>query len=469
MPGLWVFTRKSDNTPKARFCVGGHHQILGQNYFQNKNYCAVLSSRDNRILLALAASEGFQVYQTDIIQAFLHGKLSDVDIYIKPPARFPAPPNTTLKLKKAIYGLHQAPIKFKQELIQWFQEQQYTPANEAKTIWIKRVDDKLLIHALYADDFLHFTNSSSLYQQFQKAFRSKFDIKTRHVQLYLGNQITVDQTKLSVQINQSQYIDDLLQRFEMTNCNPVSTPMIQRLSEKSEPLTPQEHNQYRNLIGSMLYLSCWTRPDIAFAVSELSRFVSSPCQIHMLAAKHLLRYLKGTKDLGLQFTKPKDQSSRNQTNILWGFVDSDWAGCPLTRRSTTGYVLMLNGAAVAWKSKRQPIVALSTAEAEFVAASSMIQETIYIRTLLHNLGYSQTAPTIIYEDNATCLKWANGAVGGTDRAKHIDLRQHFIHEALEKKIVHLQNIKGTENVADILTKPLVKAKFIPFRNTLMGI
>jgi hypothetical protein len=179
-------------------------------------------------------------------------------------------------------------------------------------------------------------------------------------------------------------------------------------------LTPQEHNQYRNLIGSMLYLSCWTRPDIAFAVSELSRFVSSPCQIHMLAAKHLLRYLKGTKDLGLQFTKPKDQSSRNQTNILWGFVDSDWAGCPLTRRSTTGYVLMLNGAAVAWKSKRQPIVALSTAEAEFVAASSMIQETIYIRTLLHNLGYSQTAPTIIYEDNATCLKWANGAVGGTD-------------------------------------------------------
>jgi RNA binding exosome subunit len=183
-------------------------------------------------LLALAASEGFQVYQTDIIQAFLHGKLSDVDIYIKPPARFPAPPNTTLKLKKAIYGLHQAPIKFKQELIQWFQEQQYTPANEAKTIWIKRVDDKLLIHALYADDFLHFTNSSSLYQQFQKAFRSKFDIKTGHVQLYLGNQITVDQTKLSVQINQSQYIDDLLQRFEMTNCNPVSTPMIQRLSEK---------------------------------------------------------------------------------------------------------------------------------------------------------------------------------------------------------------------------------------------
>ncbi len=165
---------------KARFCVGGHRQILGQDYFLNKNYCAVLSSRNNRILLALSAAEGYSVYQTDV-QAFLHGKLDDVDIYIKPPARYPCPPNHVLKLKKAIYGLHQAPVKFKQEVIDWFKLQGFTAANDAETIWFKRANDRVLIHALYADDFLHFTNCSVLYQDFQKQFRRKFDVKTGSV------------------------------------------------------------------------------------------------------------------------------------------------------------------------------------------------------------------------------------------------------------------------------------------------
>ena len=122
LPGIWVFSRKRDGTPKARFCVGGHRQIVGQEYFPFKNYCAVLSSRDNRILLALAASENYTVYQTDVVQAFLHGKLEDANVYIKPPARYPCPEGNVLKLQRAVYGLHQAPIKFKQELIEWFKK-----------------------------------------------------------------------------------------------------------------------------------------------------------------------------------------------------------------------------------------------------------------------------------------------------------------------------------------------------------
>ena len=124
----------------------------------------------------------------------------------------------------------------------------------------------------------------------------------------------------------------------------------------------------------------------------------------MTAAKHLLRYLKGTRSLGLKYSKPKDDGPRNHSNILWGYVDSDWAGCPSTRKSTTGYVLMLNGAAISWKSKLQTIVALSTAEAEMVAASSMIQEVIYLRKLLDNLGFTQSKPTSICEDNITLYK-----------------------------------------------------------------
>jgi hypothetical protein len=134
LPGLWIFTRKRDGTPKARFCVGGHRQIMGRNCFPNKNYCAVLSSRDNHILFALAAAEGYTVYQTDVIQAFLHGKLDDADIYINSSARYPCPAGMVLKLLKAIYGLIQAPVKFKQEVIDWFKGNGCLAANDAQTI-----------------------------------------------------------------------------------------------------------------------------------------------------------------------------------------------------------------------------------------------------------------------------------------------------------------------------------------------
>ena len=328
----------------------------------------------------------------------------------------------------------------------------------------------VIIHALYADDFLHFTNNKALYQDFQKQFKRRFDVKTGSVGVYLGNQISVDHAKLTVDLNQTEYVRELLERFNMTSCLPVSTPMVQRLSMQNsgEKLSADDQVSYRDMVGSLLYLACWTRPDISFAVSELSRFVSAPGQIHMQAVKHLLRYLKGTSDLSLRYSKPKNSGPMDRTNVLWGFVDSDWAGCQDSRRSTSGYTLMLNGAAVSWKSKRQPVVALSTAEAEFIAASSMVQEVIYARRLLERLGFPQTDPTPIFEDNTTCIKWAGGAVGGTDRAKHIDLREHFVHEAQSNKVLQLVPVDSADNVADLLTKPLLKAAFLPLRKRIMG-
>ena len=471
LPGIWVFTRKRDNSAKARFCIGGHRQILGQDYFPNKNYCAVLSSRDNRLLLAIAAAESYHVYQTDIVQAFLHGILDDVDIYIKPPERYPCPFGFILKLLKAIYGLHQGPVKFKQEVITWFKAHGYVSANDAETIWLIR-DQKgsVLIHALYADDFLHFTNDKILFKSFVKEFKRKFEVKSGAVAVYLGNRIVVEADKLSVHLDQTQYVDELLERFGMKECNTESTPMVSRLTDKDpEKLDKNEHELYQNMVGSLLYLACWTRPDISFAVSELSRFVSSPGSSHMKAVKHLLRYLRGSREMGLNYSRPSNHGPMDKPNVLWGFVDSDWAGCQDTRRSTSGFTLMLNGAAVSWKSKRQTVVALSSAEAEFVAASSLVQEVIYTRRLLEKLGFSQTEPTVIYEDNRTCIAWSEGSVGGSDRAKHIDLREHFVHDAVQAKVLKLEAIASADNVADLLTKPLSKAPFQLLRKPLMGL
>ena len=183
LPGIWIFSRKRDGTAKARFVVGGHRQIEGKDYFADQTYTAVLASRDNRILLSLAAAEGWMIAQSDIVQAFLHGVLDDATLFIQPPARYPCPPNRVLRLRKAVYGIHQAPLKFKREVVTWFRDNHYVPANAAETIWILRVPvrngkDKVLVHAVYADDLLHFYNDVQLFTHFTTEYKKKFEVKT---------------------------------------------------------------------------------------------------------------------------------------------------------------------------------------------------------------------------------------------------------------------------------------------------
>ena len=153
-------------------------------------------------------------------------------------------------------------------------------------------------------------------------------------------------------------------------------------------------------------------------------------------------------------------------NLLTAFVDADWAGDPDSRRSTTGYVLLINGAAIAWKSKRQSVIALSSAEAEFVAASTLVQEITYCRKLLEALGFPQPFATSVAEDNATAISWSEGSVGGSDRAKHIDLREHYVHDAVAQGVLKLIKVSTEDNLADLLTKPLPKERFLVLRKRL---
>ncbi len=183
-------------------------------------------------------------------------------------------------------------------------------------------------------------------------------------------------------------------------------------------------------------------------MSDLSRIVFDPestgeSHAGRQAYYGVLRYLKGSKDLGLPYTRPLVDS----LDRLWGCVDSDWAGCADTRKSTTGYILVLNRATVSSKSKRQKVVALSLAEAKFMAASSLVQEVIYIRKLLTNLGFPLINATEIGEDNHTCIAWSEISVGGSNRGKQIDLRQHIVHNAVQDKVLSLRVIKSEDNVA----------------------
>jgi hypothetical protein len=274
----------------------------------------------------------------------------------------------------------------------------------------------------------------------------------------------------SITVSQNKYVIDLLTRFNMLNCAPVATPIApgEKLTRSMSPSTDLEREQmatlpYRRLVGGLLYLSVCTRPDISTAVNSVARFMADPGELHWRAAKRILRYLSGTRDLRITF------SSRVKVPLLTvtAYSDADWGGNLDTRRSTTGYVFFIFNGPVSWSSRTQPTVALSTAEAEYMAVSAAVQEAIWLRNLLSELGFQQKLPTTIFEDNQGCIKMAENPVINP-RSKHIDLRHHYIRERVADGSVALAYCPTAEMVADLLTKGLAHEAFTYLRNKLMG-
>jgi hypothetical protein len=454
-------------------CLRGDWQKEGVDFFKYKTYSAVLNSRENRTLYALAAANKWHMFSSDITQAFTYGKL-DVPLFCHPPPGFGCPPGTVLSLNYCLYGAKQAPACFKGVSTEFMKSEGFTAVNDSQTVWIKTHGSSVLINAWFVDDVHHCTNDLAMYRSFRKRFEKRFDLKSDdHIDVYLGNRLLHDREKGTVTVSQEHYLLACLEKYGLANCNGVDKPITTRLTIQDQPETANVTDQepYRAMVGSLLYLSNWTRPDISFAVSELSRFVSNPGKPHLEAAKRVFRYLKKTMHLGLVFRSSASLPGLPEipSNTLWGYVDSDWAGCPDSRRSTSGFVFMLNGAAISWRSKRQPTVALSSAEAEFISASAMVQEVIYLRKFLGNLGFPQTLPTSVFADNETCIAWSEGSVGGSERAKHVDLRMHFVHEARAAGHLQLHKIDSKLNCADILTKASTPPDvFTELRRRIMG-
>mmetsp|Transcript_90100 Transcript_90100/g.131860 ORF Transcript_90100/g.131860 Transcript_90100/m.131860 type:complete len:269 (+) Transcript_90100:335-1141(+) len=227
---------------------------------------------------------------------------------------------------------------------------------------------------------------------------------------------------------------------------------------------PHFHAQYRGIVGSLGWIVGMTRPDCSFAHASLSRFVQYPGPVHMQAALRVLAYFSGTIDQCLVFTRP-GIASRDH-NRLWGWVDVDYAGCQDTRRSHTGYVLMLNGAAISWRSKRQATVSLSSAESEFIAASQCGQEVVYLREILKGFGAEQDNCTRVFEDNQACIPMSENTVH-RERSRHIDMRKYYVRELVEEKLIKLMPCGTQEITADALTKSLPYPSLRTHRNTML--
>jgi hypothetical protein len=245
--------------------------------------------------------------------------------------------------------------------------------------------------------------------------------------------------------------------------------------DSPEEVDPKLQSMYRAIVGSLMYLYQWTRPDLGFAVTFLSRYLHKPGEKHMLAAKHVLRYLKGTIDLGIKYTRdPERLHTRDQQlNVLYALSDSDFAGCKDTFRSTSGYMILMNGGVVAYYSGRQTTVALCTAMAETIALAKLVVKIKHMRVILFELKCQQQQETMInstcvWVDNSAAIAVATGNDFTHETVKHVTVKVRFIQECVQRKIILISYIKTSKNIADIMTKQSAGPQFAQHRDYALG-
>lgn len=272
---------------------------------------------------------------------------------------------------------------------------------------------------------------------------------------YLGIKIDYNYHKHEMKLSQTRYIESLANKYSIQNSKLYTTPMETNLKiDKAEQCVSDI--KYKNIIGALLYISSSTRPDISQSVNYLSRYQNSYNETHFKYALRILKYLYLTKNLSLRYQRNKN------AEIINCYVDADWAGDHIDRKSTSGYVISLYGNVIDWKSRKQKCVTKASTYAEYVALSEAVSELKYIRELLKIFGINLIDPIRIYEDNSGAINIANFG-NFTKNSKHIEIHYRYVHESVKENLVEVIKINSDDNIADIFTKSLCKVKFEKFR------
>lgn len=458
----WVYKTKLNaegkvDKHKARLVAKGYKQEYGIDY---KEVFAPVARHDTiRLVLALAAQNSWPIFQLDVKSAFLQGELQE-SVYVDQPQGYvqQGKENKVYKLRKALYGLKQAPRAWYSRIAAYFSRSGFHQCPYEHTLFVKSgCTGELLIVCLYVDDLIFTGSSSTMFDDFKQSMMNEFEMSDLGLMHYfLGYEVA--QNSAGIFISQKKYVREILERFQMTNCNSVGTPVELGLKlTKDHEGKKVDSTLYKQIVGSLMYLT-GTRPDIMHAVSLISRYMETPTELHLLAAKRILRYLQGTISFGILYEK-------GESFGLLGFTDSDYAGDQDDRRSTSGYAFIMGSGAVSWSSKKQQIVTLSTTEAEFVAAAACASQAIWLRRLLEELGFHQNSPTPVYCDNTSAIKLSkNPVLHG--RSKHIDVRYHFLRDLANDGTIDLIYCKSEDQIADIFTKPLKLDVFVKLRRLL---
>lgn len=451
----WVFKKKfdSDNkvTYRARLVAKGFTQKAGIDY--QETFSPVIRHSTLRLLFAISVQLDMDITHLDVKTAFLNGHLKE-SIFMHLPEGFPINnSNKVLKLRKAVYGLKQSSLAWYKRVEEILCKSGFRKCKLEPCVFVKNhSDNKKTIVGLYVDDFLVYSNCKTESDNLIEILSQKFKIKNLgQVRNYLGMRVNINKSTNVITLDQEQYINQLLEKFDMSECHAVETPIECKLNVDKSNVC-EEKLPYQKLIGSLMYLAVLTRPDISYSVSYLSQFNNCYSYVHWNYAKRILKYLSQTKTYCLKYSKESAE--------VVGFVDADWASDATDRRSYTGFCFTKSGAVISWESKKQRTVALSICEAEYMAMSEACREAIYLQKLEFEIigSYSKI---VMYNDSQSALKLANNDQSHK-RSKHIDTRYHFIREVLRNDIIEARYLSTANMPADLLTKGLPAVKHYKF-------
>ena len=449
------------NKYKVRLVILGNMQVEGRDY--SETFAPVMKYQSLRTILALACEEGMHVHQMDVKTAFLNGDLEE-EVYMEQPDHLEKknPKQKVWKLKKALYGLKQAPRAWNKRLHEFLEAQGFTRSLYDTAIYVRGEKEERVILSVYVDDLLIVSKNLESVEAVKNQLKREFEmVDFGEASSILGIQITRNMEEGWLELDQRRYIGVILDRFGMGDCKGVVTPLEANVkySKAQEATTEEELKEmegvpYREAIGSLMYLMVSTRPDIASSIQVFSKYMQNPGREHWQGVKRVLRYLKTTVGLCLRY-------EREGSTQVEGFCDSDYAGDLDTMRSTAGYIFLLAGGAISWSSKRQSTVALSSTEAEYMAATHASKEALWLKRFVSELGWEQQTVQV-FCDNQSALKLMKNPTYHA-RTKHISVQFHFVRELIEAGELEFKFIGTDFQVADFLTKGLAREKLEGFR------
>jgi Reverse transcriptase (RNA-dependent DNA polymerase)/gag-polypeptide of LTR copia-type/GAG-pre-integrase domain len=446
---------------RVRIVAGGHRQVEGVNY--TETFSAAAKMPTVRVVLANAAQQDWEIEHIDVKSAYLNAPLKEV-IYMKPPRGVlkPGEEGKVLRLLKGLYGLKQAGRGWYLEMSRVFlKELGFKRSAIDHSVFYRREQDEHTIVAVATDDMAVTSKRAEHAKDFKSKIKRFWEI-TDHgpIKWFLGFQIKRDRKARTISINQQAYIESMVEKFRLTGAKAVATPMetnAQFTNHQSPSSIAQVARMkgvpYSEAIGSVLWPVVVSRPDAAYAVGILSQFIQNPGQAHWEAVKRVISYLGSTKTLWLTFGGTKE-------TLVEGYCDADWAS-QSHRHSISGFSFHYGCGAVSWSSKKQNVIALSSTEAEYIAQTHAAKEAIWLHTFINEIRGGEKGPLTIMGDNQGAIALAKDNKFHS-RTKHIDLRYHFIREAVDEGRIAMKYVPTSDNVADIFTKALAKPKFKEF-------
>lgn len=485
LPVKWVYKIKTDENGvvsvyKARLTPKGFRQKYGVDY--NEVFAATGMYKTMRVGLSLAAKWDHELEQLDIPTAFLNADVEE-DIYMELPDGYKdAHVGMVCKLRKSLYGLKQAPRNWYLLISNFIVSVMgFKSCVSDPCLYFKRSrTGRLILLFLFVDDFqgsFHEADRAE-WEELKAMLFTRFKAKDMGASTWiLGMRITRDRKARTITLDQELYVTKALEKYGYTECKVAPTPEVVG-SDVSSDVTldaPTDRARYMEMTGTLMYAAVATRLDIAHAAHQLACHMQAPTVRHMLAAERIMRYLAGTRDVGLVFGARSSSSAvgdsrghkAQQLIDVCCYADADWANCKETRRSITGWVAKLNGDAISWASKKQRTVALSTCEAELYAEAAAIQEVLWLRSLLTELGLHTSTGSTVFGDNQSAIAVSKNGVKG-ERTKHVDIKYNFVTETVDRGDVRLKWIPTTEQLADIFTKALHGPTFEHLRKQLMS-